>query len=109
MQQMAYAELEVALSDSRALAATPFVSQHPGVSGRDGFRVLVLRTGGVTLECRWSCRWGCRLESGQSVVDASLMFRRSAVGCAVGVPLEFCWGCRWGYRWRAVGMSLEYR
>eukprot|EP00904_Undaria_pinnatifida_P008103 jgi/Undpi1/4422/HiC_scaffold_17.g07777.m1 len=34
MQQMAYAELEVALSDSRALAATPFVSQHPGGSQR---------------------------------------------------------------------------
>lgn len=46
MQQMAYAELEVALSDSRALAATPFVSQHPGVSGRGWFR--------VPLECRWS-------------------------------------------------------
>lgn len=53
MQQMAYAELEVALSDSRALAATPFVSQRPGVSGHGRFRVLVLRTVGVALERRW--------------------------------------------------------
>ncbi|CAN0006287.1 unnamed protein product [Ascophyllum nodosum] len=30
MQRRAYAELEAALSDSRALATRPFVSQHPG-------------------------------------------------------------------------------
>lgn len=50
MQQMAYAELEVALSDSRALAATPFVSQHPGVSGRGRCRMLFEC---VPLEYRW--------------------------------------------------------
>ena len=41
MQQMAYAELEVALSDSRALAATPFVSQHPGVSDFTAVKVPI--------------------------------------------------------------------
>lgn len=66
MQQMAYAELEVALSDSRALAATPFVSQHPGVSDR------------VLPECCWGAvrvpleyRHTVQLEYRQSTVRES--------------------------------------
>lgn len=41
MQRQAYAELEATLSDSRALAAKPFVSQRPGVSEHE----LLLKRG----------------------------------------------------------------